>query len=251
MKRTALVTGAGNGIGRCTLVHLRTNGWRVIGLDKDEEALAELKAKDTLVLACDVGSELDVDDAFDRMGAWLDGDALHLLVNNAGIADPYSGPIEELSLRKWQGWIDASLTAAFLVTRAAVPLLRRAAGTASIVNISSTRAKMSEAETFAYTAAKGGLSALTHALAVSLGPDIRANAILPGWIETAPWQKQAEREEPAHSDEARAQHPVGRIGLPEDIAAAVAWLAGDQSGFITSQEIVIDGGMTRKMIYTA
>jgi len=172
--------------------------------------------------------------------------ALDCLVNNAGIADPYAGPLEDLDLADWQAWIDASLTAAFLVTRAAVPFLRRSAS-ASIANISSTRAVMSEPDTFAYAAAKGGLDALTHSLAVSLGPTIRANAIRPGWIETGPWQKKDSRSDPDHRPKDREQHPVGRIGRPEDIAEAVAYL--HEAGFVTGQHLNIDGGMTAKMIY--
>ena len=169
------------------------------------------------------------------------------LFNNAGIADPYCGPLEDLSLGDWQRWIDASLTAAFLCSREALALLRRAEG-ASIVNVSSTRALMSEPDTFAYAAAKGGLDALTHAMSVSLGPAVRVNAVLPGWIETGPWQKAASRKEPDHSAAARRQHPAGRVGLPEDIAGAVEWLV--DAGFVTGQRIVVDGGMTVKMIYT-
>ena len=129
-----------------------------------------------------------------------------------------------------------------------MPGLRRRKG--AIVNIASTRAVMSEPNSEPYAAAKGGLLALTHALAISLGPDVRVNAVLPGWIETGPWQKASEREEkPEHRDVDREQHPVGRIGRPEDIAAAVAYLASDAAGFITGQHFAVDGGMTVKMIY--
>ena len=160
--------------------------------------------------------------------------------------NPYAGKLEDLALGDWQKWIDASLTAAFLVTRAALPLLRRAEN-ASVTNISSTRAVMSEADTFAYAAAKGGLDALTHSLAVSLGPAIRVNAIRPGWIETGSWQKSSERSHPDHRPQDRKQHPAGRIGRPEDIAEAVAYL--HTAGFVTGQHLNIDGGMTVKMIY--
>jgi NAD(P)-dependent dehydrogenase (short-subunit alcohol dehydrogenase family) len=169
-----------------------------------------------------------------------------LLVNNAGIADPVSGPLEDLTLARWQAVIDASLTAAFLCTREALPLLR-AAAPACVVNMSSTRAHQSEPHTYAYAAAKGGISALTHAMAVSFGPDIRVNAVLPGWIETGPWQAADGRREPKYSAEDREQHPVGRVGVVDDIAQAVEWLAG--AGFVTGQEIVVDGGMTKRMIY--
>ena len=247
---TIMITGAGNGIGRATLMHFAGKGWNVIGLDMDAEALAELRdalpREKALLLTCDVGKEGEVAKAFERIAEWLDGRPLHCLVNNSGIADPYCGPLEDVALADWQGWIDASLTAAFLVSRAALPHLRRA-DSASIANISSTRAVMSEPETFAYAAAKGGLDALTHSMAVTLGPKIRVNAIRPGWIETGPWQKSAARSHPEHRDKDREQHPVGRIGTPEDIAAAVDYLHG--AGFVTGQHLNVDGGMTVKMIY--
>jgi len=248
--KTIVVTGSGAGIGRATVMHFVGLGWRVVGLDSDAEALAELRAAlpedQHLPIECDVGQEAQVKTAFAQIAKWLGDAPLTALVNNAGIADPYCGPLEGLALKDWQRWLDASLTAAFLCSRAALPLLRRQDG-ASIVNISSTRAIMSEPDTFAYAAAKGGLDALTHALAVSLGPAIRVNAIRPGWIETGPWQKAAKREEPRHRKKDREQHPVGRVGKPEDIAEAVAWLIG--AGFVTGQAINVDGGMTAKMIY--
>ena len=247
---TLLITGAGNGIGRATLMHFAGKGWKVIGLDKDAEALAELRdalpREKALLLTCDVGREGEVAKAFERIAEWLDGQPLHCLVNNSGIADPYCGPLEDVALADWQAWIDASLTAAFLVSRAALPHLRRA-DSASIANISSTRAVMSEPESFAYAAAKGGIDALTHSMAVTLGPKIRVNAIRPGWIETGPWQKSAARSHPEHRDKDRDQHPVGRIGTPEDIAGAVDYLHG--AGFVTGQHLNVDGGMTVKMIY--
>ena len=247
-KKSIVVTGAGAGIGRAVLMHFFGLGWRVAGLDKDGEALAELRAAlpEALLLETDVGDEAAVEPAFADIGKWLGDDPLTALVNNAGLADPYCGPLEDLALADWQAWIDASLTAAFLCSRAALPLLRRREG-ASIVNVSSTRALMSEPETFAYAAAKGGLDAFTHAMAVSLGPDIRVNSIRPGWIETGPWQKGSGREEPKHSKRDREQHPVGRVGKPDDVAGAVEWLVG--AGFVTGQAIAVDGGMTVKMIY--
>ena len=248
--KTIGITGAGNGIGRAILMHFAGLGWRVIGLDIDSEALSQLRdtlpREQALLLTCDTGKEGEVSRAFDRIAEWLGDDGLDCLVNNSGISDPYCGPLDRVELSNWQGWIDASLTAAFLVSRASLPHLRRA-GQASIANISSTRAVMSEPETFAYAAAKGGLDALTHSMAVTLGPDIRVNAIRPGWIETGPWQKRGARSHPDHRDKDRDQHPVGRIGRPEDIAEAVEYLHG--AGFVTGQHINIDGGMTVKMIY--
>ena len=251
LDRTLLVTGAGNGIGRAIALHFHGAGWRVVGLDTDAEALTELTATlppdEALFLTCDAGDEGAVGKAFAAFGDWAGDDAgLDLVVNNSAIADPYCGPLEDLSLAEWRRWLDASLTAAFLVSRTAVPLLRRCEG-AAIVNISSTRAVMSEPETFAYAASKGGIDALTHAMAVSLGPDIRVNAIRPGWIETGNWQKASERKEPEHRAKDCAQHPAGRVGLPEDIAEAVEYLYSAR--FVTGQHLNVDGGMTVKMIY--
>ena len=248
--QTILITGAGNGIGRAVTMHFHGAGWRVIGLDTDAAALAELRGalprESALFLTCDVGREGAVAGAFERIGEWLGDGGLDCLVNNAGIADPYAGPLEQVALADWQAWIDASLTAAFLVTRASLPFLRRSEA-ASVANISSTRAVMSEPDTFAYAAAKGGVDALTHSLAVSLGPQIRVNAIRPGWIETGPWQKTGARSHPEHRPQDRDQHPAGRIGRPEDIAEAVAYF--HSAGFVTGQHLNIDGGMTAKMIY--
>lgn len=248
--KTILITGGANGIGRAIAMHFHGLGWKIIALDTDAEALAELRnalpRESALLLTCDVGRQGEVAKAFDRISDWLEGAPLDCLVNNSGIADPYAGPLERLELSDWQRWIDASLTAAFLVTKAALPLLK-ISQSASIANISSTRAVMSEPETFAYAAAKGGLDALTHSLAVSLGPQIRVNAVRPGWIETGPWQKSGERTHPDHRHKDREQHPVGRIGKPEDIAEAIAYL--HEAGFVTGQHLNIDGGMTVKMIY--
>lgn len=115
--------------------------------------------------------------------------------------------------------------------------------------MASTRAIQSEPHCEAYAAAKGALLALNHALAISLGPDIRCNAILPGWIETGPWAKASKRAAAEHRDIDREQHPVGRVGEPGDIAGTVAFLASASAAFITGQQIAVDGGMTRKMIY--
>jgi NAD(P)-dependent dehydrogenase (short-subunit alcohol dehydrogenase family) len=256
MTRTAIITGGARGIGRGTVQHFLGLGWRVAALDKDREALAELKAlqPDTalMTVACDVAREAPVRAAFARIVGWQDregAEGIDLLVNNAGRADPDSGPIERLSLQDWQSWLDASLTAAFLCARSAIPLLRPRRG--NIVNIASTRARQSEPDTEAYAAAKGGLVALTHALAISLGPEIRVNAILPGWIDTGPWQKEAERTPPERRPIDHDQHPVGRIGLPRDVAGAIEWLASDAAGFVTGQSLVVDGGMSVKMIYAA
>jgi len=255
MTRTAIVTGGAQGIGRALVEHFLAAGWRAVALDRDAAALAELEAGHEgaalLALACDVSQETEVATAFARLRDWQaaagEPEGLDLLVNNAGLTGAVSGPVEVLSIADWRRWLDSHLTGAFLCTRAAVPGLRQRRG--GIVNVSSTRALQSEPDCEAYAAAKGGLMSLTHALAISLGPEVRVNAVCPGWIETGPWQKAVNRRAPEHSDIDREQHPVGRVGTPGDIVAAVAFLASPEAGFVTGQHLVVDGGMTRKMIY--
>lgn len=248
-KRVALITGGAQGIGRGITDYLIARDWRVMILDIDDEAVQEMRARHDaeklLAMTASVSDESAVGDAFERLRKWQA--RLDLLVNNAGPANPYCGPLESLSLERWHHWLDNHLTGAFLCSRAAIPLLRQAKG--SIIHMASTRALQSEPESEGYAASKGGLLALTHAMATSLGPDIRVNAICPGWIETGEHQKAPNRETPSHSDTDRHQHPVGRVGHPDDIAALVAFLADPEAGFITGQHFPVDGGMTRKMIY--
>lgn len=223
MKR-AIVTGGAGLIGTGVIEALMAEGWTVASFDVKE---GTTKARHVY---CDVGDESSVAAAFEQLG-WK---GLELLVNNAGIAGPVTGPIHKVSLADWRKVTDSHLTGAFLMVRSAVALMGEGAG---IVNMVSTRAFMSEPDTEAYAASKGGLVALTHALAVSLGPEIRVNAIAPGWITNDTDLRKKDH----------AQHPVGRVGKPQDIADAVVYLAG--AGFMTGQVMVLDGGMTKKMIY--
>jgi len=149
-------------------------------------------------------------------------------------------PLHRLTTAEWHRVIDTNLTATFLFARAAEKHLRKARG--AIVTIASTRAAMSEPNTESCSASKGGLVALTHALAISLGPRVRANCVSPGWIETKNYAALRRKD--------HTQHPAGRVGKPEDIAEIVAWLLdGGRSGFVTAANFTVDGGMTRKMIY--
>lgn len=233
--RTALITGGAKGIGRGIVLHLLAAGWRVAALDRDGAALAALPEPGPLLrLTADVSREDTVRAALKAVSEWAGG--LDLLVNNAGLAGPEAGPLEALDLSEWQRWLDTNLTGAMLMSKHAIPLLRPRRG--SIVNITSTRAFMSEPQTEPYAAAKGGLTALTHAMAISLGPQIRVNAVAPGWIDTQGTDLRPED---------HAQHPAGRVGRPEDVAGAVAWLA--DAGFVTGQTVTVDGGMTARMIY--
>lgn len=222
--RKAIVTGGAGLIGSGICKALIAGGWEVASFD--------LKAGqgEARQIQCDIGDEASVAKAFDALG-WSE---LDLLVNNGGIADPVNGPLAELSLEAWRRTVDSHLTGAFLMSRSAIPLLKEGG---SIVNMVSTRAFMSEPETEAYAASKGALVALTHAMAISLGPKIRVNAIAPGWISGDDDLRPVDHD----------QHPVGRVGRVEDIALAVLYLA--DAGFVTGQVLTVDGGMTRKMIY--
>ncbi|PYG04260.1 NAD(P)-dependent dehydrogenase (short-subunit alcohol dehydrogenase family) [Thioalkalivibrio sp. ALE21] len=243
--RVALVTGAARGIGLGIAERLVQDGWKVVLADIDgrecEQAAARMGPA-ARAMTLDVRDEEQVREAIRRTEEWHGG--LDALANNAGISDPHSGPLEGLDLADWQRWLDTNLTGAFLLAKHALPLLRRRRG--AIVNISSTRALQSEPDTEAYAASKGGLDAFTHALAISAGPEVRVNAIRPGWIDTrSPDQQQAE----PLSAQDHAQHPAGRVGQPADIAALAAFLLGPDAGFVTGQIWTADGGMTRRMIY--
>ncbi|MBW4935892.1 SDR family oxidoreductase [Marinobacter sp. F4206] len=246
-ERVALVTGGAKGIGRGIVQHLASKGWNVVFSDLDDAVGKQLEQDgqgQLKFVAGDVASESDVERLLEETLSW--GGHLNAVINNAGIADPETGPVEALSLEHWQRRLDVNLTGPFLVTKHAVPHLRKSRG--AIVNMASTRALQSEPETEAYAATKGGIVALTHALAMSLGPEIRVNCISPGWIDTRAHQGSAEGVPPlAKSD--HAQHPAGRVGVPDDIASLVGYLISPKAGFITGQNFVVDGGMVRKMIY--
>ena len=228
----ALVTGAAHGIGRAVATRLAGEGWRVVGADLDPvQGLAGVRG-----VVADVGDEAAVQALLDGIAA--EEGRLDALVSNAGRM--VRKPLAALTLAEWSGVLRSNLTALFLLARAGETLLRAARG--GIVAIASTRAHMSEADTESYSASKGGLVALTHALAISLGPEVRVNCISPGWIDV-----RGEALSPAD----HAQHPAGRVGRPEDVAAMTSFLLGPESGFVTGAEFVVDGGMTRKMIYAA
>ncbi len=224
-----LVTGGASGIGAAIAARLAHDGAAVIIADRVAAAIP-----DTRSVICDVASEAEVQKLISGI-AEIEG-GLSGMVCNAGFM--IRKPIADLSLAEWNGVLATNLTSTFLLARAAERLLRAASG--SILTIASTRAHMSEPNTESYSASKGGLLALTHALAISLGPDIRVNCISPGWINAGGSPVSAED---------HAQHPAGRVGKVEDIAALAAFLLGPEAGFITGSEFVVDGGMTRKMIY--
>jgi len=236
--KVALITGAAHGIGRAIARQMLDDGWCVGVVDVSARNLARLFAKQARRVAAiegDIGEETTAQRAvaacLEKFGR-LDG-----VVSNAGIMT--RKPIHRLTLAEWRRVLDVNLTAAFLLAKAAERSLREAHG--AFVSIVSTRAEMSEPNTEAYSATKGGLVALTHALAMSLAP-VRVNCVSPGWIATKDYNKLRAKD--------HAQHPAGRVGRPEDIAEIVAYLLdGDRSGFVTGANFTVDGGMTRKMIY--
>ncbi|PKV76250.1 SDR family NAD(P)-dependent oxidoreductase [Pontibacter ramchanderi] len=251
--KTVLITGAAQGIGLGMALAFGQAGARVVLTDADEEAgqeaLQQLQSQklQATFIPCDVSAETEVVALMEKVKETHG--QLDALVNNAGIADPFIGKLDEMELSEFDRVLAVNLRGPVLCARYALPLLRKAKHPA-ILNITSTRAFMSEPDTFAYSASKGGLEALTHSLAVSLAQDrIRVNAIAPGWIETGPWQKKSDRYEPQHTQQDKEQHPAGRVGEPQDIAEAALFLCSEKAGFITGQHLVIDGGMTIKMIY--
>lgn len=253
--RVVLVTAGAQGIGRAISRALARDGWTVAALDLDAEALEDLAAelgRDLLALEGDAGSEEVIAGCIGHIVEQFG--RLDAIVNNAGINA--NGPVEELDLDAVRRVLDVNVLSILAGAKHGAEFLR-ATGRGAIVNIASTRAMMSEPDTEAYSASKGAVLAVTHALAASLGVrddhaerlPIRVNCISPGWIETGAHRKPAARFAVKHSEADRRQHPVGRVGTPEDIASAVLYLLGDGAGFVTGQNITVDGGVTKKMIY--
>ena len=220
--KVIVVTGGAMGIGRCICEEFRREGAQVCVIDVQENPY----------FVGDVGDKAALERFADKVIA--DFGHVDVLVNNA--PPPMRG-IAECSYEDFVQALNVGVTAAFYLTKLFLPHL---APGASILNISSSRDRMSQPFTESYTAAKGGIAALTHALAVSLRGKARVNSISPGWIDTA---------YTVYEGPDAVQQPAGRVGHPLDIAHMALFLASEKAGFITGENICIDGGMTRQMIY--
>jgi len=246
--KVALVTGAGTGIGRATALRLAAEGAAVAVMGRRQDLLAETAAQvrreggEALPLLGDVAAEGDAVEAVARTETEFGG--LDILFNNAGIV--HDGDVLETSLRTWRETLDINLTGPFLMSRAAIPCLRRRGG-GVIINNASTLGLVGLERAVAYCAAKGGLVALTRAMALDHAAEkIRVNAICPGVVDTAmPRRRGLADVDRQRLDEVYGPlHPVGRVGTPAEVAALVAFLAGDEAAFITGVAYPIDGGIT-------
>ena len=220
--RVAVVTGGARGIGLCIADQLRAAGASVCVIDllENDYFVGDLASKETL------------EKFADKIIA--DCGRVDFIINNAA---PASRGLSLCTYEDFEYAQRVGVTAPFYLVKLLAPYLNPGA---SIVNISSSRDRMSQPETESYTAAKGGIAALTHALAVTLAGKARVNSISPGWIDTA---------YTVYDGPDAIQQPAGRVGNPLDVANMVLYLCSDMSGFITGENICIDGGMTRQMIY--
>lgn len=220
--KVVVVTGGAKGIGKCIADEFRAQGAILFVIDKEEgdHFVGDISRREVL-------------DAF-AAEILRKHHQVDIIINNAL---PLMKGIDECSYEEFQYALSVGVTAPFYLVKLLMPHF---APGATIINISSSRDRMSQPQTESYTAAKGGIAALTHSLAVSLAGRARVNSISPGWIDTAY----------THYEGAdAAQHPAGRVGNPMDIANMVLFICSDKAGFITGENICIDGGMTRQMIY--
>ena len=226
--KNIIITGASNGIGRAIAKKL-SKKYHIINID-----IVENKMNKVNFYKCDLSDKKKLLKTIEKIK--INIDSLYVLINNAAFFS--SKILEKQTLEEWENIISINLTAPYILSKEFSPMLKQSKG--HIINISSTRASMSEVGTESYSASKGGISSLTHALAISLGPDVKVNSISPGWINTD------EAYIPTKID--NEQHPSGRVGTPNDIVDTVKFLLKNR-GFITGSDFVIDGGMTKKMIY--
>lgn len=220
--KVAVITVGANGIGKCIAEEFRRNGAFVYVIDKAEGEHFTGDIADRKTLEAFAESVLSQHEKID------------FLINNAL---PVMKGIDECTYEEFQYALSVGVTAPFYLSKLFAPHFSEGG---SIINISSSRDRMSQPQTESYTAAKGGIAALTHALAVSLAGKVRVNSISPGWIDTS---------YTIYEGADAVQQPAGRVGNPLDIANMVMFLCSDKAGFITGENICIDGGMTRQMIY--
>ena len=229
MAKNIIITGGARGIGRCLAEEFTKQGDTVFVIDKD---LPEVATDGVVYYQGDISSR-EVLEEF-RCFVLAKVDKIDVIVNNA---IPMMKGIDECSYEEFQYAMSVGVTAPFYLVKLFMDSL---APGASVINMSSSRDRMSMPQTESYTAAKGGIAALTHALAVSLAGKARVNSISPGWIDTA---------YTVYEGPDATQQPAGRVGNPMDIANMVLFLCSDKAGFITGENICIDGGMTHQMIY--
>lgn len=244
--KICVITGGANGIGRSIAESFLTEGAAAAVLDTDVDAWnrsfsGRYEDNRLLFMQGDAAEQAALD-AFANAVIECFGH-VDYLVNNACVSR--DGILSGCGYDDFNYVLRLGVTAPYYLTM----LLRQVfAPGAAVVNISSSRCLMSQADTESYTAAKGGITALTHALSVSLAGIARVNAVSPGWIDTGAYQGD-ESYKPAHSDADCLQHPAGRVGVPMDISKAVLFLCSEDAGFITGQNLFVDGGMTKRMIY--
>ncbi|UVI32693.1 SDR family NAD(P)-dependent oxidoreductase [Paenibacillus spongiae] len=241
--KTVMVTGAAGGIGRRLAAAYGAEGAQVVVTDREgyggDEIVKDIAAAggSAYFAAADLGRPEEIVQLFANVDQTYG--ALDILINNAGFGI-WKSPLE-LSVEEWDSVMNVNLRGTFLCSREAAKRMK-AQGGGRIVNVASTRAAMSEPSSEAYAASKGGIASLTHALAVSLGPDgITVNCISPGWIETGDYD--------ALRPIDHMQHPSGRVGKPGDIVRACMYFTSLDNDFVTGTNLTVDGGMTRKMIY--
>ena len=239
--KTVIVTGAAQGIGRSVATHFAKAGANVVIADLEHDLGVQLAGElqnegySAIFAATDVRSEESVTQLMEMAAARFG--EIHILINNAG-KGKWISPLE-LSLEDWDDIINTNLRSVFLCSREAA---KRMNSGGAIINLASTRAVMSEPNSESYAATKGGILALTHALASSFSElNITVNSISPGWIETGDYD--------ALRPSDHEQHFSNRVGKPDDIARACLYLANPENNFITGTDLTIDGGMTKKMIY--
>ncbi len=245
---TVLITGAAGGIGRATVQLFAREGWRVIGVDRAD--FGEDFPANGLFIRADISIGENMETIFNQARAFTG--YLNALVNNAALQ--IAKPLLQTSVEEWDAVMASNLRSVFLGVRLAHPLLKAVAGSA-IVNVSSVHAVATSANIAAYAASKGGLLALTRAMAIEFAPDnIRANAILPGAVDTPMLRAGLGRGHAGEGDilerlDNLARKTVnGRVGRPEEIAHAIYFLADEsQSSFMTGQALIIDGGATARL----